>query len=166
MSVGLFMLQVQTLNLQSRRLINEHALGQEKYTLIEKYENSCLVSLLMKGPSKHSLTQIKDAVRYGLRAVKPQKTVGAFKVAVSDALVKHNPNVKGKVQLGVQAFADALVVMFKVYVRRSRCIGQLQCQEAASPVDKASNYPGLKKHRCRKSLRLVVRQPVYGELTK
>lgn len=39
---------------------------------------------------------------------------GAFEVAVADALVKHKPKVKGRAQLGVQAFADALLVIPKV----------------------------------------------------
>lgn len=39
---------------------------------------------------------------------------GAFEVAVADGLVKHKPNVKGRAQLGVQAFADALLVIPKV----------------------------------------------------
>lgn len=44
--------------------------GEEKYTFIEKCENPRSVTLLVKGPNKHTLTQIKDAVRDGLRAVK------------------------------------------------------------------------------------------------
>lgn len=39
---------------------------------------------------------------------------GAFEVALADALVKHKPKVKGRAQLGVQAFADALLVIPKV----------------------------------------------------
>lgn len=39
---------------------------------------------------------------------------GALEVAIADALVKHKPNVKGRAQLGVQAFADALLVIPKV----------------------------------------------------
>lgn len=39
---------------------------------------------------------------------------GAFEVAVADALVKHKPSVKGRAQLGVKAFADALLVIPKV----------------------------------------------------
>lgn len=39
---------------------------------------------------------------------------GAFEVAVADALVKHKPSIKGRAQLGVQAFADALLVIPKV----------------------------------------------------
>lgn len=39
---------------------------------------------------------------------------GAFEVAVADALEKHKPTVKGRAQLGVQAFADALLIIPKV----------------------------------------------------
>uniref|UniRef100_A0A8C9XS35 Chaperonin containing TCP1, subunit 6A (zeta 1) n=1 Tax=Sander lucioperca TaxID=283035 RepID=A0A8C9XS35_SANLU len=51
-------------------LVYEHTLGEEKYTFIEKCGNPRSVTLLVKGPNKHTLTQIKDAVRDGLRAVK------------------------------------------------------------------------------------------------
>lgn len=33
---------------------------------------------------------------------------------MADALVKHKPKVKGRAQLGVQAFADALLIIPKV----------------------------------------------------
>ncbi len=39
---------------------------------------------------------------------------GAIEVAIADALVKHKPKVKGRAQLGVQAFADALLIIPKV----------------------------------------------------
>uniref|UniRef100_A0A8C9VJI4 Chaperonin containing TCP1, subunit 6A (zeta 1) n=1 Tax=Scleropages formosus TaxID=113540 RepID=A0A8C9VJI4_SCLFO len=100
--------------------------GEEKYTFIEKCSNPRSVTLLVKGPNKHTLTQIKDAVRDGLRAVKNAiedgsvvSGAGAFEVAVADALVKHKPNVKGRAQLGVQAFADALLVIPKVLAQNS-----------------------------------------------
>uniref|UniRef100_A0A3P8NZC1 Chaperonin containing TCP1, subunit 6A (zeta 1) n=1 Tax=Astatotilapia calliptera TaxID=8154 RepID=A0A3P8NZC1_ASTCA len=100
--------------------------GEEKYTFIEKCGNPRSVTLLVKGPNKHTLTQIKDAVRDGLRAVKNAiedgsvvSGAGAFEVAVADALVKHKPNVKGRAQLGVQAFADALLVIPKVLAQNS-----------------------------------------------
>ena len=34
--------------------------------------------------------------------------------AMAEALVKYMPSVKGKAQLGVQAFADALLIIPKV----------------------------------------------------
>jgi len=44
--------------------------GEEKYTFIEDCKNPLSVTILMKGPNKHTLTQIKDAIHDGLRAVK------------------------------------------------------------------------------------------------
>ncbi|KAG7321215.1 hypothetical protein KOW79_015630 [Hemibagrus wyckioides] len=107
-------------------LVYEHTLGEEKYTFIEKCGNPRSVTLLVKGPNKHTLTQIKDAVRDGLRAVKNAiedgsvvAGAGAFEVAVADALVKHKAKVKGRAQLGVQAFADALLIIPKVLAQNS-----------------------------------------------
>lgn len=44
--------------------------GEEKFTFIENCKNPLSVTLLLKGPNKHTLTQIKDAIHDGLRAVK------------------------------------------------------------------------------------------------
>uniref|UniRef100_A0A8C6Y076 Chaperonin containing TCP1 subunit 6B n=1 Tax=Naja naja TaxID=35670 RepID=A0A8C6Y076_NAJNA len=107
-------------------LVYEYTLGEEKYTFIEKCENPRSVTLLIKGPNKHTLTQIKDAVRDGLRAVKNAiedgcvvPGAGALEVAIADALVKHKPSVKGRSQLGVQAFADALLIIPKVLAQNA-----------------------------------------------
>jgi T-complex protein 1 subunit zeta len=51
-------------------LVYEHVLGEDKYTFIENVSNPHSVTILIKGPNKHTLTQIKDAVHDGLRAVK------------------------------------------------------------------------------------------------
>ncbi|XP_040280745.1 T-complex protein 1 subunit zeta [Bufo bufo] len=107
-------------------LVYEYTLGEEKFTFIEQCENPRSVTLLVKGPNKHTLTQIKDAIRDGLRAVKNAiedgcviPGAGAVEVAIADALVKHKPNVKGRAQLGVQAFADALLIIPKVLAQNS-----------------------------------------------
>ncbi|XP_044311983.1 T-complex protein 1 subunit zeta [Varanus komodoensis] len=107
-------------------LVYEYTLGEEKYTFIEKCDNPRSVTLLIKGPNKHTLTQIKDAVRDGLRAVKNAiedgcvvPGAGALEVAIADALVKHKPSIKGRAQLGVQAFADALLIIPKVLAQNS-----------------------------------------------
>ncbi|KAK9412382.1 T-complex protein 1 subunit zeta [Crotalus adamanteus] len=107
-------------------LVYEYTLGEEKFTFIEKCENPRSVTLLIKGPNKHTLTQIKDAIRDGLRAVKNAiedgcvvPGAGALEVAIADALVKHKPNVKGRSQLGVQAFADALLIIPKVLAQNA-----------------------------------------------
>ncbi|RWS24590.1 T-complex protein 1 subunit zeta-like isoform X1 [Leptotrombidium deliense] len=100
--------------------VYEQVLGEEKYTFIEDLKNPLSVTILIKSASKHSSTQIKDAVYDGLRAVKnavEDKCVvpgaGAFEIAAHSSLIKFKTEVKGKAQLGVQAFADALLVIPK-----------------------------------------------------
>merc|ERR1719397_1293019 len=56
--------------LGSAGLVYEHVLGENKFTFVEQCANPLSVTILMKGPNKHTLTQVKDAVRDGLRAVK------------------------------------------------------------------------------------------------
>uniref|UniRef100_A0A8C2MCN7 T-complex protein 1 subunit zeta n=1 Tax=Cricetulus griseus TaxID=10029 RepID=A0A8C2MCN7_CRIGR len=84
------------------------------------------VTLLVKGPNKHTLTQIKDAIRDGLRAIKNAiddgcvvPGAGAIEAAMAEALIKYKPSVKGRAQLGVQAFADALLIILKVLAQNS-----------------------------------------------
>merc|ERR1711963_87630 len=77
-------------------LVYEHILGENKFTYVEKCANPQSVTILMKGPNKHTLMQIKDAVRDGLRAVK-------------NALEP----VKGRARLGIQAYADGMTIIPK-----------------------------------------------------
>jgi len=102
-------------------LVYEHTLGEEKFTFIEEVKDPKSVTLLIKGPNPHTTQQIQDALRDGLRAVKNAiedecliPGAGAFEVACSAYLsgtVKKN--AKGRVKMGVQAFADALLVIPK-----------------------------------------------------
>merc|ERR1719282_1355639 len=101
-------------------LVYEHVLGENKFTFVEECKNPTSVTILMKGPNKHTLNQIKDAVRDGLRAVKNALEdgsvvpgAGAFEVSAAHALLQHKGEVKGRAKLGVQAFADALLVIPK-----------------------------------------------------
>lgn len=50
--------------------VYEHVLGEEKYTFVEGVQNPFSCTILLKGPNKHTIAQLKDAVRDGLRAVK------------------------------------------------------------------------------------------------
>lgn len=43
--------------------------GEDKFTFVEECKHPLSVTILIKGPNKHTLTQIKDAVHDGLRAV-------------------------------------------------------------------------------------------------
>lgn len=102
-------------------LVYEHTLGEEKYTFVENVKEPKSVTLLIKGPNPHTTQQIQDALRDGLRAVKNAiedealiPGAGAFEVACSAHLsgpVKKN--AKGRVKMGVQAFADAMLVIPK-----------------------------------------------------
>ncbi|XP_022993219.1 T-complex protein 1 subunit zeta 1 isoform X2 [Cucurbita maxima] len=51
-------------------LVYEHVLGEDKYTFVENVKNPHSCTILIKGPNDHTIAQIKDAVRDGLRAVK------------------------------------------------------------------------------------------------
>merc|ERR1712211_36227 len=92
--------------LGSAGLVYEHVLGENKFTFVEQCANPLSVTILMKGPNKHTLTQVKDAVRDGLRAVKNALEVGCHTV-----LKKFLETVKGKARLGIQAYADGLMII-------------------------------------------------------
>ena len=62
----------------------------------------------------------QDAIRDGLRAIKNALDdgavvpgAGAFEVAAHAALMKYRQEVRGRARLGVQAFADALLIIPK-----------------------------------------------------
>lgn len=101
-------------------LVYEHVLGETKFTFIEECKKPNSVTILLKGPNKYTLEQLKDAVHDGLRAIKnaiDDRAVipgaGAFEVAASQELQRYKEHVKGKQRLGVQAYADALLVIPK-----------------------------------------------------
>ncbi|KAF6776996.1 hypothetical protein AHF37_03335 [Paragonimus kellicotti] len=102
-------------------LVYEYILGEEKFTFIEECKNPRSVTLLMKGPNKHTLTQIKDAINDGLRAARNALEdecvvpgAGAVEIFAHRELGKFVHEVKGRARLGVQAFANALLVIPKV----------------------------------------------------
>ncbi|KAJ2476676.1 T-complex protein 1 subunit zeta, partial [Coemansia sp. RSA 2320] len=103
-------------------LVYEHVLGENKYTFVEECAAPRSVTVLIKGPSTHVLQQTHDAVRDGLRAVKNAiedgalvAGAGAFQVACRAHLLRPEflKTVRGKAQMGVRAFADALLVIPK-----------------------------------------------------
>merc|ERR1712166_593549 len=128
--------------------IYEHVLGEQKYTFVEDVENPSSVTLLIKGPNKHTLTQIKDAVRDGLRAVKNALEddcvvpgAGAVELAISEHLIGKMKDIKGRVRLGVAAFAEAMLIIPKTLAlnggfdaQESIVKLQEQFQETGEPV--------------------------------
>lgn len=107
-------------------LVYEHVLGEEKYTFIEDCKNPQSVTILMKAPNKHTLIQVKDAVRDGLHAIKNAiedgclvPGAGASELVISVALFEYKNEVKGRARLGVQAFSDALLVIPKTLAQNA-----------------------------------------------
>ena len=109
-------------------LVYEHTLGEEKYTFIEEVKDPKSVTLLIKGPNQHTITQITDAVRDGLRSV--YNTIvdqcvvpgaGSFQIAAAAHLSSEavRRSVKGKAKWGVAAFADALLIIPKTLAANS-----------------------------------------------
>ena len=102
--------------------VYEQTLGEEKYTFVEEVKDPKSVTLMIKGPNQHTIAQVNDAVRDGLRSVYnmivDQSVVpgaGAFQVACAAHLKDKDfmKTVKGKAQFGVEAFADALLIIPK-----------------------------------------------------
>ncbi|GBG70964.1 hypothetical protein CBR_g8264 [Chara braunii] len=108
-------------------LVQEHVLGEEKYTFVENVKNPRSCTILIKGPNDHTIAQIKDAVRDGLRAVKntieDEAVVpggGSFEVAAWHYLMNNvKKTVQGRAQLGVEAFAESLLVIPKILAENS-----------------------------------------------
>jgi T-complex protein 1 subunit zeta len=124
--------------------VYEHVLGEDKYTYVEGCKNPKSVTIVIKAPNRHTMLQIKDAIKDGLRAV--QNTIedkyvvpgaGAYEIAVHEELMKHRDNVKGKARLGVQAFAEAMLVIPKtlaVNAGQDQQLAIVQLQEAYSSM--------------------------------
>ena len=102
-------------------LVYEHTLGEDKFTFVEDVKDPKSVTLLIKGPNAQTIQQTQDALRDGLRAVKNALEdnvlipgAGAFEVACAAHLsgpVKKS--AKGRTKMGVQAFAEALLIIPK-----------------------------------------------------
>jgi len=125
--------------------VSEVTLGEDKFTFVEECRHPKSCTMLLQGPNEHTIGQIKDAVRDGLRAVKnaveDQAVVpgaGAFEMAASlylrDTVIKQT---KGRAKLGVQAFAEALLVIPKTLAENSgldvqECLLNLQDEYESS----------------------------------
>ncbi len=107
--------------------VYEHVLGEEKFTFVEDVANPTSCTILIKGPNNHTIAQLKDAVRDGLRAVKNAMDdgalvpgAGAFEVACAAHLREHTKKkVVGKSKIGIEAFAEALMGVPKILAENS-----------------------------------------------
>jgi len=108
-------------------LVYEHTLGEDKYTFVEQVRHPRSCTILIKGPNDHTIAQIKDGIRDGLRAVKNVVEdgavvpgAGAFEVAAAHHLrTVVKKTVEGRAKLGIEAFAEALLSFPKVLAENS-----------------------------------------------
>ena len=106
--------------------VYEHTLGDDKYTFIEGCRHPTSCTILVRGPNDHTIRQIQDAVHDGLRAVaniiEDRSIVpgaGAFELAAHLHLHQWKQTVTGRAKIGVQAFADAMLVIPKALCTNS-----------------------------------------------
>jgi len=106
--------------------VREETLGEDKFTFIEDAAVGKSCTILIRGPNKHTIEQLKDATRDGLRSVTTAVLdkalvpgAGAFEMAASRMLMRRKSAVSGKAKLGVEAFAQALLVVPKTLAENS-----------------------------------------------
>jgi len=107
-------------------LVYEHTLGEDKFTFIEDVKNAFSCTVLIRGPNRHTINQIKDAVRDGLKAVKNVIVdgsfvlgAGCFEAQAYVHLMKYKKTIDGRKKLGIQAFADSLLAVPRTLVQNA-----------------------------------------------
>jgi len=107
--------------------VSEVTLGEDKFTFVEECRHAKSCTLLLRGPNKHTINMVKDAVRDGLRAVKNAVEdcavvpgAGAFEIAVAMHLRENTcKSLKGRARIGVTAYAEALMIVPKTLAENS-----------------------------------------------
>ena len=106
--------------------VREEGLGDDRFTFVEQVREAKSCTILIRGPNKHTIDQIQDATRDGLRAclgALTDKTLvpgaGAFEVAAHRMLMRRKAAVAGKAKLGVEAFAHSMLVIPKTLAENS-----------------------------------------------
>lgn len=125
--------------------VYEHTLGDDKYTFIEGCKNPTSCTILVRGPNDHTIRQIQDAIHDGLRAVANLiedhciiPGAGAFELAAHLHLHQWKQTVQGRAKIGVQAFADALLVIPKALAANSGLDTQATVIELIDEVERGN----------------------------
>lgn len=121
--------------------VYEELLGEEKFTFVRGVRNPRSCTVLLRGPSKHAIGQVRDALRDGLRSVKNLLVdkefvwgAGAIEAQLYNALTDVERKTVSKARMGIQAFADAILGILKCLARNAG----LDQQDAAFAIAKAS----------------------------
>ena len=96
-------------------IVHEERIGDEEMIFVEKCKNPKAVTILVRGGTDHVVDEIKraltDAVGDVIAAIKVGKVVGgagAVETELVQRLMKFASTLKGREQLAVRAFAEAL----------------------------------------------------------
>jgi len=107
-------------------IVYEHQIEDDKFTFVEKTKNPHSCTVLVTGPNEHTLYQMKDALRDGLRSITNVLEdgavvagAGAFEVGAYAHLEEYKKKVSGKSRLGVEIFAKALLSIPKALLENS-----------------------------------------------
>ena len=99
-------------------LVREEKVGDEEMIFIEKCQNPKAVTLLIRGGTEHVVEEIKRAVSDGIgdlaATLKNGKAVGgagAPEMRLAKGLREFASSLKGREQLAVKAFADAMEII-------------------------------------------------------
>ena len=96
-------------------VVREERIGDEEMVFVEKCKNPKAVTILVRGGTDHVVDEVKraltDAVGDVIAAIKVGKAVGgagAVETELVQRLLKFSSTLKGREQLAVRAFAEAL----------------------------------------------------------
>jgi len=105
-------------NLGNSGIVEEKKVGHENMTYVEDCKNPKSVTLLVRGGTEHVVDEIKraidDALGDVIAALKIGKVVtgaGATDIELSNSLYSYAQSLKGREQLAVEAFAEAVKVI-------------------------------------------------------
>jgi len=106
--------------------VYEYTLGEDKFTFMEDLKEPTSCTVLIRGPNAFTIGLINESLRDGLRAVKntieSEQVVpgaGAFEIACNKYLKANLDKADGRAKLGIEVFAEALLVVPKSLAENS-----------------------------------------------
>merc|ERR1711988_1577305 len=107
-------------------VVYEHQLGDKKFTFMEELKDPNSVTVLIRGPNSFTIGLINESLRDGLRSVKNALEsqcivpgAGAFEIAANHHLKNNLDKAEGRAKLGIEVFAEALLVVPKALAENS-----------------------------------------------
>merc|ERR1711988_1785089 len=107
-------------------VVYEYTLGDEKFTFMEELKDPNSVTVLIRGPNSFTIGLINESLRDGLRSVKNALEsqcivpgAGAFEIAANHHLKNNLDKAEGRAKLGIEVFAEALLVVPKALAENS-----------------------------------------------